>query len=174
MTSACYTVQDQLLEIQKEQKRLQTEQQHSSRDSRICVMQWYTVFNTLVLWLHCVSWHSSCYWNCVCGDMWICWDVMSACVTMSCLYLAELAQLVMLLVVIWCLTYDPGILLISVSAEISDYSTFYCILWLCCLWPSHFIDVQQITLLWSLWYPCNALLWVYGYYHVVLFTPMWQ
>lgn len=43
----CYILQDQLLQVQEEQKRLQTEQQHSSRDSRICLIQWYTVFNTL-------------------------------------------------------------------------------------------------------------------------------
>ena len=43
-------MQDQLLRVQQEQQRLQTEQQHSTRDSRICLMQWYILsVNTTVV-----------------------------------------------------------------------------------------------------------------------------
>ena len=40
-------MQDQLLRIQQEQQRLQTEQQHSSRDSRICQIQWWYVLQNI-------------------------------------------------------------------------------------------------------------------------------
>jgi len=41
MTSGGYVVQNQLMIVHEEQKRIQAEHQQSSRDSRICLIQWY-------------------------------------------------------------------------------------------------------------------------------------